>query len=326
MPQAIVLPEPGSALELAAVADLKPKPGEILVTMAACGLNPVDYKLLAKGWPTWSYPHVTGVDGAGTVAALGDGVTNLAVGDRVAFHANMGGPGVFAEQACVDARAAFVIPESLSWEQAAGLPCAGLTAYLVCERKFPTAPANGVALVHAGAGGVGSFAIQLLKRQGLTVIATCSAHNNQFVTELGADHCIDYKNDNVAEQLRSLTNGRGADRIVSLVDRATATTDLANLAYAGHLACVVGLADLTELKPFTTSASIHEIALGAAHLAGSDHGIRDLAAMGRELSALVATGDITVPLNEVVPFQDIPEALNRLAQRNVPGKIVATIP
>ena len=307
-----------------------PGPGQILLRVAAVGLNPVDYKLAKNGWPSWTWPHVAGVDAAGVVEALGPDVDGPAPGTRVAVHADMGGPGVFAELAAVPAAACFAVPEAVPLTTAAALPCAGITAALAVWRKFPPPagdPGDSVALVHAGAGGVGGFAVQLLARQGLRVIATCSPANDDALRALGASELIHYAEEDVTARLRESTAGRGADRIVSLVDRATATTDLVDrLAYGGHLACVVGLADLGELKPFTRSASIHEIALGACHLVGDARGQADLARLGAELVALVAAGSLDPRVAEVLDFDAIPDGLERLAGRHVAGKLVARIP
>jgi len=324
--RAVVLPDAGADFECREVAEPSPGPGEILVRMEAVGLNPVDYKLAKNGWPDWDWPHVTGVDGAGTVAALGEGVTRWAEGDRVAFHLSMGGPGCFAEAACVAAHAASAIPDGVAATTAAALPCAGLTAWQMVHRKLPQPQGDETVLVHAGAGGVGGFAIQFCRRLGLRVVTTCSPANDQRVTDLGADAVIHYAEEDVTARLRELTDGRGADWILALVDRATTTVDLTErLAHNGHIACAVGRPDLDGLKPFTTVPSIHEIALSACHLAGDRRGQEDLARMGEELIALVAAGEIDPMVTEVLPFDAIPEGFRRLAERHVPGKLVATV-
>lgn len=326
MIRAIVQSAAGEPFALGEIEAPRPGPGELLLRVGAVGLNPVDYKLAKNGWPSWDWPHVAGVDAAGVVEALGPGVDGPAPGTRVAVHANMGGPGVFAELAAVPAAACFALPDAVGVSTAAALPCAGLTAALVVERKFPPGVGGETALVHAAAGGVGGFAVQLLARRGLRVIATCSPANDDAVRALGASELIHYAEEDVTARLRALTDERGADRIVSLVDRATATEDLVErLAYGGHLACVVGLADLTQLKPFTRSASVHEIALGACHLVGDARGQADLARLGAELVALVAAGELDPRVVEVLEFAAIPEGLERLAGRHVAGKLVARI-
>lgn len=326
MVRAIIQSAAGAPFEPGVIDAPSPGPDQLLLRVQAVGLNPVDYKLATNGWATWTWPHVAGVDAAGVVEALGPGVEGPAIGTRVAVHANMGGPGVFAELAAVSAAACFALPDGLDVTTAAALPCAGLTAYQVVHRKFAPPVGGEVALVHAGAGGVGGFAVQLLARQGLRVIATCSPANDDALRALGASELIHYADEDVTARLRELTDGRGADRIVSLVDRATATGDLLErLAYGGHLACVVGLAELDDFKPFTNNISLHEVALGACHLSGDLRGQQDLARMGAELAALIDAGEIDPRVAEVIPFDAIPDGLARLAGRHVAGKLVATL-
>ena len=147
--RALILNEPGpvESLCVSDVSDPQPGPGEIRVQVAAVGLNPVDYKLAGRGNPNWCYPHVLGLDVAGTVDALGEGVTEWRVGDRVFYHGDLSKPGGFAELAITTAHTTAAIPDSVSFVDAAALPFdEGLSAYLkafaVGQRDLQLAPAR----------------------------------------------------------------------------------------------------------------------------------------------------------------------------------------
>ncbi len=172
----------------------------------------------------------------------------------------MGNPhGTFAEYATCPAHTLAALPASISFEDAAALPCAGLTAYQIIHRKFhlrqpashttstdattatnPTNKSQSVFIAGAG-GGVGTFAVQLAKAAGMRVLATCSAASEAYVRSLGADDLIDYTRDgDVAARVRTLTNGRGVEFAVDCVSSESATTALTALAWGGELACVSG--------------------------------------------------------------------------------------
>jgi NADPH:quinone reductase-like Zn-dependent oxidoreductase len=181
------------------------------------------------------------------------------------------------------------------------------------------------ALVHAGAGGVGSFAIQLAAHAGLKVLTTCSANNADYVRDLGAEVALDYHTENLKEAVRAATDGRGVDAILSSLGSERATQDLDLLAFNGGLACLLGRPDLTRLQPFTIAPSIHEVALGSAHLSGDKRAQEDLARMADELAALIIQGAVHLPPIEVIPWQEIPAGLDRLVDGHVRGKIVAQV-
>jgi NADPH:quinone reductase-like Zn-dependent oxidoreductase len=180
-------------------------------------------------------------------------------------------------------------------------------------------------LIHGGAGGVGGFAIQHAKYLGLTVLTTCSLENFDAVRALGADHPIDYRNNSVTARVMELTNGRGVDIAINTVSCESATEDMERLAFGGHLACVAGLPDFSKIKPFTRAISIHESALGGAHISGDVTAQVDLAEMGKEMMELLSRKNISSMLTEIISLEEIPGALTRLSQRHVRGKIVATL-
>ncbi|MDQ0200345.1 zinc-binding dehydrogenase [Neobacillus ginsengisoli] len=324
--KALLLHDKGQWKEMKVEDVQTPKPGneELLVEVHAVGLNPVDYKTATGGNPNWSYPHILGLDVTGVVAETGEGVTQWKKGDRVVYHGNLTKKGGFAEYTVATAHTVSRIPDRVTFEDAAAIPTAGYTAYQSLFRKLPFRQVETI-LIHGGAGGVGGFGIQLAKYAGKTVISTASSHNHDYVKSLGADYVIDYREEDVIAKVMEITNGRGVDTVVDAVSRQSATDSLNMLAFMGHIVFIAGAPDFTIIKPFTKSVSYHEIALGAAHQSGDVKAEKDLALIGDEMLALVAQGKVSSMLKEVITLDEIPEALIRLSERHVKGKIVAKI-
>lgn len=227
--------------------------GEVVVEVHAAGLNPVDYKTATNGNPNWTYPHILGLDVAGTIYEVGEGVTEWKKGIVSCNHGDFNKKGGYAEYAVTTAHTISRIPDSVTFEEAAALPTAGYTAYQALFRKLPLSSINTI-LIHGGAGGVGGFAIQLAKIAGKTVISTASARNHEYVRSLGADHVIDYSTEDVKEKVMELTNGRGVDAVLVTVSKENSTESLDMIAYNGHIA---GAPDYTRIKPFTKVVSYH---------------------------------------------------------------------
>ena len=324
--KALILEKTGKpdTLKISDYPKPRPAPGEVGVQVMAVGLNPVDYKIAEWGWPTWKWPHILGLDVAGVVDEVGENVDFWKPGDRVFYHGDLSKPGGYAEFAVAPAHILTEIPDDVTFENAAAIPCAGFTAWQILSRKIPTRSGQTL-LVHGGAGGVGGFSVQLGCYLGLKVVATCSAGNSDYVKQLGALEAIDYRREDVTAQVDHLTDGRGVDIIINTIDGNSATQDLVRLAFMGHLACVAEMPDLNKIEPFTKAVSIHEIALGGVHLTGDRLAQADLARMGSELITLVREETISSMLTEVVAFEEIPGSLVKLSQRQVRGKLVARL-
>lgn len=301
-----------------------PKAGEVLVEVHAAGLNPVDYKTGTGGNPNWTYPHILGLDVAGTIQEIGEGVSGWNVGDRVVYHGDFNKQGGFAEFGVTTAHTISKIPGGITFEEAAALPTAGYTAYQALFRKLPMNAIDTI-LIHGGAGGVGGFAIQLAKLEGKRVITTASERNHEYVRSLGADHVIDYNTENVKERVMEITEKHGVDAVLDTVGRDSATASLDMIAYNGHLAHIAGKPDYEHIKPFTKVISYHEVALNAIHHHQDPIAERDLAKMGDEFLHLVAAGKVSSLLEKVISLEGVPQALVELSERHVKGKIVAKI-
>lgn len=301
-----------------------PQAGEVLVRVYAVGLNPADYKIANSGNPNWTYPHILGLDVAGVIEEVGEDVTGWKKGDRVVYHGDLRKKGGFAEYAVTTAHTISRIPDGVTFEEAAALPCAGYTAYQALFRKLHV-QAEETILIHGGAGGVGGFAVQLAKLAGVRVITTASAQNHNYVTSLGADYAIDYRVENFVEKVMDLTNGRGVDSVLDTVNSQNATVSLDTLTFNGKIAYINGAPDFSKVKPFTKAISFHEIALGGAHASNNQAAQKDLAVMGDEMLALVKEQRLSPMLQQVISLEEIPQGLIKLSEHHVRGKIVARI-
>ena len=322
---ALVLPRAGggpASLRRASVPEPIPGRGQVRVRVEACGLNPVDAGLSRGTNPVWRWPHVLGLDVAGIVEGVGDGVPAELLGRRVSFHGDLREEGGFARATIADARAVAVVPDSVDAVSAAALPCAGMTAYQAIIRRLHVTPGQTV-VVTAGNGGVGGFAIQLARLAGARVIATASSQFERLHA-LGADEAVDYRAADARERIRTAAGVDGVDAVVDTVGPQSASDLIALLNHGAGIACVAGRTDFTGIPPFTVSPSIHEISLGAAYSAGADKHVRDLGTMLTELLSLTATGQLDPMVTRVIGIDDVPAALDEIAARHVTGKIVAT--
>jgi len=205
-----------------AIVDLpkpSPGPGDLLVKMRAASVNPLDFKIRdggVKALIRYSFPLILGNDLAGEVEAVGEGVTRFRPGDAIYARLDKHRIGAFAEYALVSEGAAAAKPKNLDWAEAASLPLVGLTAWQALIDLGGLKPAQKV-LIHAGAGGVGTFAIQLAKHLGATVTTTASARNHDLVRSLGADVIVDYKTtpfDDVVRDQDMVFDTQGGDTLL----------------------------------------------------------------------------------------------------------------
>jgi NADPH:quinone reductase-like Zn-dependent oxidoreductase len=182
-------------MELVELPRPEPGPGELLVRVRAAGVNPLDHKIrdgAVRVLLHFSFPLILGTDLAGDVEAIGPGVTRFVVGDAVYSRLDSDRIGAFAEYALVRESAAARKPARLDYVQAASLPLVGLTAWQALI-EIARLEAGQKVLIHAGSGGVGTFAIQLAKHLGAQVATTVGARNHSLVQSLGADVAIDYR-------------------------------------------------------------------------------------------------------------------------------------
>ncbi|WP_343698404.1 quinone oxidoreductase [Caulobacter sp.] len=221
--------------EVLEAADLplpSPAAGQILVRHQAVGLNYIDTYHRSGLYPIKT-PCVIGLEAAGVVEAVGDGVTRFQIGDRVAYNGTMG---AYAEAAVVPADRAVKVPDDVSLEVAAAALLKGMTAEFLIRRCFHVKLGHTV-LVHAAAGGVGQILVQWCKAEGATVIATVGSNAKAAIArELGADHVIDYSHEDVAARVAEITGGQGVAVVYDGVGKDTFEASLKSLGRRGVLA------------------------------------------------------------------------------------------
>jgi NADPH2:quinone reductase len=219
-------------LDVVDIPSPQPGPGQVLVDVAACGVNYIDTYHRAGMYPV-SLPLVLGLEGAGTIAEVGEGVAGLAVGDRVGWAA---APGSYAERAVVNASSAIPVPDGVSDEAAAAVLLQGLTAHYLATSTYPVQPGDTV-IVHAAAGGVGLLLTQIVKLRGGRVIATVSTDEKAALARgAGADEVIRYDQVDFAPEARRLTGGEGVAAVFDGVGRTTFDASLASLRPRGMMA------------------------------------------------------------------------------------------
>lgn len=298
------------------------KPGHVLLAVRAVGLNYAD-TMFTKGQyfirPT--FPAIPGMEAAGDVIAVGEGVTDVRVGDRVMAL----GSNAYAEKMSAPARSVYPIPVGLSYETAAALPVQGLTAYHVLSLSGRLAKGEKV-LVHAAAGGVGTLAVQLARRMGASFVAgTCSPQKAELVRSLGADLVVNYREDDFATQIRTAVKG-GVDVVLEMLGGTES--------YKRSLAC---LAPLGRMVVFGAASgdvrgTVEPIGLMHKNLTVTGYYMtpllerRELCAPPlAEMAEAAARGELRVIVGKTHRLEDAAEAHRELAGRTSTGKVVLTI-
>lgn len=313
-------------LTLHEVPDPSPGPGEVLVDVAAAGVNFIDTYRRSGVYPM-PFPHIVGSEGAGRVAALGEGVTTLAVGDRVAWS---DAAGSYAERVCVSAERALPVPDGVSDTQAAALPLQGLTAHYLATSTFPLQPGQW-ALVHAGAGGVGLLLIQLAVARGAHVVTTVStAEKADLARAAGAEAVIRYDQltDLPAELpalVREATGGRGVDVVYDGVGKATFDASLASLRPRGMMVLFGGASGQVppfDLQRLNSGGSLFVTRPTLVHYTADP---AELHQRARELFDAVTAGTLDVRIGSTYPLAEAAQAHRDLEGRRSTGKLVLEI-
>ncbi len=242
--QAAVLTAFGGSesFEMQTVPKPVPEPNQVLVRICATSVNPIDYQTRRGDYQDLvRLPAIIGVDVSGVIEAIGSAVTEFQVGDEVYYSPRaFEGSGSYAQYHIADAGIVAIKPMNLSHAEAACFPGVGGTAW-DCLITRGNLQVGETVLIHAGAGGVGSIAIQLAKAIGAYVLATCSSKNLNFVKQLGADRVIDYKSEDVAEVVLQETKGLGVDLAIDTVGGKTIQHSLKMIRPFGRLVSIVDI-------------------------------------------------------------------------------------
>jgi NADPH2:quinone reductase len=306
-------------------------PQEVIVRLHAAGINPVDYKLRkAGGYYPDRLPLILGCDGAGVVEEIGKGVTKFKVGDEVFFfNGGMGGDdqGNYAERTVIHQDYLAAKPRSLSMVEAASVPLVWLTAWEALFDRYALKPGETI-LIHAGAGGVGYIAIQIAKHSGATVFTTISnIEKAEFCRSIGADYCINYKEDNFVEKVLYLTGGEGVDVVFDVVGGHVFANSFSATKIYGHVVTLDEInfskreAKVAKLRNLSLS---YELMLTPMHFKMREARVRQTGLL-ENAARLIDAGHVRVAVNNVLSLDEIALAHQIVESGHSIGKTVVKI-
>lgn len=321
------------ATELREVPRPNPGAGELLIRVRAAGLNPVDFKTrdgMLKIVQRYSLPAVMGNELAGVVEARGEGATRFAEGDRVFARVAKDALGAFADYAVVSESLVAPMPASLDFETAAGIPLAGLTALQALRDELHLKPGSRV-FIPGGAGGVGTFAIQIAKWLGAEVTTTASPRGKALVERLGVDVVIDYTALDFADHVRDM------DGAFDLLGGDTLKKSFGVVKPGGKVVSIAGLPEpVTARKDLGRGpvlAALFWIASYRFRAKAKKHGVtyrylfmHPSGAELAELGQLVEDEKLEPVIDRIFPFEEIDEAFAYLEAGHAKGKVVVRMP
>ncbi|MCI4679624.1 quinone oxidoreductase [Rhodoblastus acidophilus] len=296
-----------------------PGPGEVQIRQHAVGVNYIDVYYRKGAYPVPSKPFILGNEGAGEIAALGEGVTKFKIGDRVAYAGPLGG---YAQARNIEAKFVVPLPENVSYETAAAMMLKGLTAEYLLFRSYKVQPGDTI-LVHAAAGGVGLILCQWAKALGATVIGTVGSEEKaKLAREAGADETILYRQEDWVARVREITGGKLCHAVYDSVGKTT---------FPGSLDC---------LRPFgsfisfgSASGPIEAFDIGLLSQKGSLYAQRPslftymadearLREMAARLMEAVGSGKVKIAINARYKLEDAAQAHRALEGRETTGATV----
>jgi NADPH2:quinone reductase len=305
--------------QLAEVPVPAPGEGQLLIRLAVAGINYSDISW-RTGKRGGAPPIVNGSEGAGTVAALGPGVSGIAVGDRVAYwNPAMGS---YAEYAACPAFRVVRIPDAMDFGTAAALMLQGFTAHYLVRSVFPVGEGHSL-LFHAGAGGVGQIVIQIARARGARVLTTVGSPDKAaYVREIGADEAILYREVDFTRAVRDLTGGRGVDVVYDAVGAATWQGSMDSVRRRGMVVYFGGASG--PVPPFDTNilAEKGSLVLSRVTLRDFVADAEEIAWRAGEMFDLWQDGRLKIRIGETYPLADAARAHADLEGRRTTGKLL----
>lgn len=284
----------------------QPEAGEVLVRNLAVGVNPVDYKIREGQYPEVKadkLPLTLGREVAGLIEAVGEGVEGFQVGDRV--FAMIGADGGYAQYSRVPAKHLAVIPSSIDWRHAAAIPLAAHTAWQALVEHGHLEHGQKV-LIHGGTGGVGHFAVQFARIKGAQVYATASGDSLAFLSKLGVDRAIDYKQERFEDICEDF------DLVIDLIGGETQARSWQVLGEGGRLVSTLEMPDAHHPQAQGKTGAVFITCPDGCELA--------------EIASYVAAGKVKVVIAETFELRDAVKALDYIANQHVHGKVVLRVP
>ncbi len=306
-----------AVLQLREVETPRPATGQALVRLMNAGLNFIDI-YQRRGTYGRMLPFTAGLEGAGVVEAVGEGVSNVKPGDRVAYT---GQPGAYAEASVVQADSLIPLPEGFSFEQGAAFPLQGMTAhYLLHEFRLPKA--GDVVLIHAAAGGMGLLLVQWARHLGARVIGTVSTEEKaKAAQEAGASDVILYTQLDFASETKRLTNGHGADLIIDGVGKTTFAGNLEAAALRGHIV-IFGAASGPADPIVPNSLMARSLSVSGGSLPNYLLTRDELMRRANDVIEGIQAGWLRLRIDRVFPLAQAADAHRVLENRQTIGKVL----
>lgn len=324
MVRTIIIEENGGpeAMKLADWPVGEPGPGQIRIRHEAIGLNFIDV-YQRSGLYKLNLPHALGMEAAGVVEAVGEGVTHLKPGDRAAYASQP--PGAYSEARVMPAAQVCPLPDGISFEEAAAVTLQGLTVEYLFHRIVPLKKGDRV-LFHAAAGGVGKIACQWARSEGIDLIGTAGTDEKcEEVRALGASHVINYRTEDFVARVKEITGGKGVDVVMDGVGKDTFDRSLDCLRPVGMMISfgnASGPVPPVNLLDLAAKGSL-QLTRATLFTFVADH--ERCQAMARRLYGKVAGGEVKVQIGQRYPLEDIAEAHRALEARETTGSTVISL-
>lgn len=319
--KAIVVSQYGdlNVLELKDVPTPKPKQGQALVRIKAAGLNFIDiYMRKGAMGRMVPLPFIPGLEASGIVEAVGEGVTEVKPGDRVAYTKDIGS---YAEYNVVKAAHLIPLPDDMSFEAGAAFPLQGITAHYLLHDYYHIKAGDWV-LMHAAAGGVGLLVVQWLKKIGARIIGTVSSEKKaELAREAGAHEIINYKDEDFVAKVRSITDGRGVDYIIDGVGKSTFNGDLEAVRTRGWIT-IFGMASGPADPIVPNELQTKSITLSGGMLMNYITTREDLLSRANDVIGGLREGWLTLTMDYIFPLAEVRTAQRMLERRETVGKVL----
>ncbi len=324
MARTVIIEEHGGP-EVLKIADRQvgePGKGEIRIAHKACGLNFIDV-YQRTGLYKVSLPAALGMEAAGVVEAVGEGVVHLKPGDRAAYASQP--PGAYADARVMPAAQVCPLPDGISFEEGAAMMLKGLTVDYLFNRTTPIKRGDWV-LFHAAAGGVGLIACQWARSEGINLIATAGSDEKcQLALDHGATHAVNYRTEDFAKRVREITGGRGVDVVMDSVGKDTFDGSLNSLKPLGMMILFGSASGPVPLFDISTLAAKGSLKLTRptifTHIA--DHATCQ--EMAGRLFAKVLSGDVKIDIGQRFPLEKVADAHRALEARQTTGSTILTL-
>ena len=299
----------------------EPGPGQIRIRHEACGLNFIDVYQRTGLYPL-QFPCPLGMEAAGVVEAVGEGVTHLKAGDRAAYASAP--PGAYCEARVMPAAQVCPLPDAIPFEEGAAMMLKGLTVQYLFHRTTPL-KAGDTVLFHAAAGGVGLIACQWAKSEGITLIGTAGSDEKcQMALDHGAAHCINYNTEDFAARVKDITDGKGVDVVMDAVGKSTWAGSLACLKPLGMMISFGNASGAVDPVPLKTLADHGSLKLTRPTLFTHIAEHETCQEMARHLFEKVTSGAVKITIGQRFKLEEVADAHRALEARQTTGQTVLT--